>query len=237
VLDIMRVKPGCVITDVARPLDMSAEDIAKRPDVLVIESGEVELPGEVRMKGIGLPDRVAYACLAETIVLALEGRYENFTVGRAISWPKVKEIYRLGLKHGMKLATISGSTGPTPTRTSTGSAPRRSRPGRHGQQAPGRHDGVGMKSVKGKNVLVTGGAMGMGRLFAERAIAEHASAVVLWDVDEAALNETLVELIDGPAKAAGSDVEVSGWIVDVADATAVADTAAASSTTSSASTS
>jgi predicted amino acid dehydrogenase len=112
VLDIMQVKPGCVITDVARPLDLSADDVAKRPDVLVIESGEIELPGEVRMKGIGLPDRVAYACLAETIVLALEGRYETFTVGRSISWPKVKEIYRLGLKHGMKLATISGVNGP-----------------------------------------------------------------------------------------------------------------------------
>ena len=112
VLDIMRVKPGCVITDVARPLDMSADDIAKRPDVLVIESGEVELPGEVRMKSIGLPKGVAYACLAETVVLALEGRYENFTVGRSLTWPKVKEIYRLGLKHGMKLATISGVNGP-----------------------------------------------------------------------------------------------------------------------------
>jgi len=112
VLDIMRVKPGCVITDVARPLDMSADDIAKRPDVLVIESGEVELPGEVRMKSIGLPKGVVYACLAETVVLALEGRYENFTVGRSLSWPKVKEIYRLGLKHGMRLATISGVNGP-----------------------------------------------------------------------------------------------------------------------------
>lgn len=112
VLDIMQVKPGCVITDVARPLDLSADDVAKRPDVLVIESGEIELPGQVRMKSIGLPDRVAYACLAETIVLALEGRYESFTVGRNLSWPKVKEIYRLGLKHGMKLATISGVNGP-----------------------------------------------------------------------------------------------------------------------------
>jgi predicted amino acid dehydrogenase len=112
VLDIMSVKPGCVITDVARPLDMSPDDIAKRPDVLVIESGEVELPGQVRMKDIGLPKGVAFACLAETIVLALDGRYENFTVGRNISWPKVKEIYQLGLKHGMKLATISGVNGP-----------------------------------------------------------------------------------------------------------------------------
>ncbi len=112
VLDIDRVKPGCVITDVARPLDLSPEEVARRPDVLVIESGEVELPGDVEMRDIGLPPGVAYACLAETIVLALEGRYENFTVGRSISWPRVKEIYQLGLRHGMRLATISGVNGP-----------------------------------------------------------------------------------------------------------------------------
>lgn len=111
VLDIMDVKPGCVITDVARPLDLSAADVAKRPDVLVVESGEIELPGDVKMKDIGLPPGVVYACMAETIALALEGRYETFTVGRNIEWEKVKEIYRLGLKHGMKLATISGVNG------------------------------------------------------------------------------------------------------------------------------
>lgn len=111
VLDITAVKPGCVITDVARPLDLSAEDVAKRPDVLVIESGEIELPGDVHMKDIGLPPGVAYACLAETVVLALEGRFETYTVGRNIEWEKVKEIYRLGLKHGMRLAAISGVHG------------------------------------------------------------------------------------------------------------------------------
>ena len=111
ILDIMAVKPGCVITDVARPLDLSAEDVAKRPDVLVVESGEIELPGDVSMKNIGLPHNVVYACMAETVVLALEGRYETFTVGRNIEWEKVKEIYRLGLKHGMKLAAISGVNG------------------------------------------------------------------------------------------------------------------------------
>ena len=111
VLDIMKVKPGCVITDVARPLDLPPSEVAKRPDVLVIESGEIQLPGEVHMKNIGLPRGVVYACLAETIVLALEGRFENFTVGRQIEWAKVREIYQLGLKHGMKLAAISGVHG------------------------------------------------------------------------------------------------------------------------------
>jgi short-subunit dehydrogenase len=77
-----------------------------------------------------------------------------------------------------------------------------------------------MKTVEGKNVLVTGAAMGMGRMFAERAIAEQAAAAVLWDVDESALERTVDELADGRCA-------VSGYIVDVSDAGAVADTAAA----------
>ncbi|MEP7181538.1 MAG: dehydrogenase [Betaproteobacteria bacterium] len=112
ILDIMKVKPGCVITDVARPLDLPPDEVAKRPDVLVIESGEILMPGSVSMNNIGLPKNVAYACLAETIVLALEGKFENFTVGRNIEWEKVREIYRLGRKHGMRLAAISGVNGP-----------------------------------------------------------------------------------------------------------------------------
>ena len=76
-----------------------------------------------------------------------------------------------------------------------------------------------MKTVRGKSVLVTGGAMGMGRLFAERAIAEQARAVVLWDVNESALNETLAELADGPC-------EVSGYVVDVGDRDQIAASAA-----------
>jgi hypothetical protein len=80
--------------------------------VLVIESGEIDLPTKVKgLKSIGLPPNVIYACLAETIVLALEGRFEVFTVGRDTEWEKVKEIYKLGLKHGMKLAAISGVNG------------------------------------------------------------------------------------------------------------------------------
>lgn len=77
-----------------------------------------------------------------------------------------------------------------------------------------------MKSVQGKNVLVTGAAMGMGRLFAERAIAEGASTIVLVDIDEAALDETIEELD-------GSGTEVTGYVLDVSDAAVVADTAEA----------
>ena len=112
-VDIMRVKPGCVITDITRPMIFSPKDIAKRQDVLVITGGEIELPGEaLEMKDIDLPHGVAYAGLAETIILALEGRFEDFTKGTHTEWEKVKEIYKLGLKHGMKLSSISGVDGP-----------------------------------------------------------------------------------------------------------------------------
>lgn len=54
-----------------------------------------------------------------------------------------------------------------------------------------------MKDVSGAVVLITGAAKGMGRLFAERAVAEKAAAVVLVDIDEAGLSATAAELSGG----------------------------------------
>lgn len=71
-----------------------------------------------------------------------------------------------------------------------------------------------MKSVKGKTVLVTGAAMGMGRLFVERAIAERARTVVLWDLNQAQLDQTEAELAAGRT-------EVVTHVVDVSDLGAV----------------
>ncbi|WP_438823343.1 SDR family oxidoreductase [Nocardia cyriacigeorgica] len=51
-----------------------------------------------------------------------------------------------------------------------------------------------LETVAGKNVLVTGAAMGLGKLFAERAVREGAAAVVLWDINEVALKSTAAEL-------------------------------------------
>ncbi len=112
VMDIEKVKPGCVICDVSRPFDISLEDAAKRPDVLVIASGEVELPGDVNITHtIGLPGSSVYACLAETAILALEGRFESFSISRDLQYDRVCEIDRLARKHGVKLSAIMGHAG------------------------------------------------------------------------------------------------------------------------------
>jgi predicted amino acid dehydrogenase len=107
VVDLARCAPGAVVCDVARPYDVSPEEAALRPDVLVIEAGEVLLPGAPRFGfDIGLPPGVAYACLAETALLALAGRFESFTLGRDLDPEKVKEVYRLGQRHGLRLAGL-----------------------------------------------------------------------------------------------------------------------------------
>ncbi len=107
IIDISRCKAGAVICDVARPPDINAVEAALRPDVLVIESGEVLIPGDIDFGyDIGLPPKTAYACLAETALLAMEGRFEDYTLGRNISMDRVKEIYRLFKKHEFQIAGL-----------------------------------------------------------------------------------------------------------------------------------
>ena len=107
VIDLTKCKPGAVICDVARPPDINPAEAALRPDVLVIESGEVLIPGDIDFGyDIGLPPKTSYACLAETALLAMDGRFEDYTLGRNITMDRVKEIYKLSLKHDFKLAGL-----------------------------------------------------------------------------------------------------------------------------------
>lgn len=99
------LKTGAVVCDVARPRDVSRRVVEERDDVLVIEGGIVEVPGDVNFNfNFGFPPKTAYACMAETMILALEGRLESYTLGRDLTLKQVEEIHRLGKKHGFRLA-------------------------------------------------------------------------------------------------------------------------------------
>ncbi len=107
VVDISRCKPGAVVCDVARPHDISPAEAAVRPDVLVIDSGEVLIPGDIDFGyDIGLPPGIAYACLAETCLLAMDGRFEDYTIGRELRMARVKDIYRMFKKHQFHIAGL-----------------------------------------------------------------------------------------------------------------------------------
>jgi predicted amino acid dehydrogenase len=99
------LKPGAIVCDVARPRNVSRRVAEIRKDVLVIEGGVVEIPGDVNFGlNFGFPPKTAYACMAETMILALEQRYEHFTLGRDLTVKQVETIDQLAKKHGFKLA-------------------------------------------------------------------------------------------------------------------------------------
>ncbi|MDQ7843484.1 MAG: shikimate dehydrogenase [Armatimonadota bacterium] len=99
------LRPGAVVCDVARPRNVSRLVYERRDDVLVIDGGVIEVPGEVEFGfDFGFPPRMVEACMAETMLLALEGRYENFTLGKEISLERVEEIALLARRHGFRMS-------------------------------------------------------------------------------------------------------------------------------------
>ncbi|EMK00826.1 SDR family NAD(P)-dependent oxidoreductase [Leptospira sp. WS58.C1] len=66
-----------------------------------------------------------------------------------------------------------------------------------------------MKTVKGKRILITGAAMGMGKIYAELSVQENASALVLWDVNSKVLLNTAKQLRSDTTKIFTDTVDVS----------------------------
>jgi predicted amino acid dehydrogenase len=106
--DVIRpehLQPGSVVCDVARPRDVSAMVAAARDDILVIDGGMVDVPGPVDFHfNFGFPPGKAYACMAETIALALEGRFEDYTLGKHLTRGRVEEIDQMAKRHGFRLS-------------------------------------------------------------------------------------------------------------------------------------
>lgn len=104
IIEPRHLRQGAIICDVSRPRDVSQQVAEQRPDVLVIEGGMVEVPGNVDFHfNFGFPPKMAYACMAETIALSLEQKYESFTLGKEIQLSQVQTIDKIAVKHGFKL--------------------------------------------------------------------------------------------------------------------------------------
>ncbi|HEY1656327.1 MAG TPA: hypothetical protein VGF86_14580 [Candidatus Tumulicola sp.] len=107
------LRTGAVVCELSLPHDVSRRIARERPDVLVTEGGNMSVPGNprferVRERGsdfdLNLPPRTALACMSETMVLALEGRLEPYTLGRGIELDKVVEMETMARRCGFALA-------------------------------------------------------------------------------------------------------------------------------------
>lgn len=109
------LQPGAVVCELSLPHDVSRRVATERPDVLVIEGGNMHVPGTPRFERVrepgtdfdlNLPPRTALACMSETMVLALENRLDPFTLGRGIDVKKVVEIEEMATRCGFTLADM-----------------------------------------------------------------------------------------------------------------------------------
>jgi predicted amino acid dehydrogenase len=102
-----QLRSGAVVCDVSRPRDVSWKVAQQRNDVLVFDGGLVRVPGAVDFGfDYGPPPDMTYGCMAETMTLAFEGLYEDYTLGKNVQLDKVRQIDALAAKHGFQLAAL-----------------------------------------------------------------------------------------------------------------------------------
>lgn len=107
-IDARSLWPGTIVCDVSRPRNVSPESVEEAHGaVLVFDGGVVKPPGEVDFDFyFGLPPGLAYACIAETMILALARRFEGYSIGGNVTTEKIEEITRLGDVLGFRLAEL-----------------------------------------------------------------------------------------------------------------------------------
>jgi fatty aldehyde-generating acyl-ACP reductase len=92
-----------VVCDISRPPNVSRAVRMSRPDAFVIDGGVVSLPRESRLSlNLDMDPGLAYACMAETMILALERRFEDTSLGIDLDMDNVTEMGRLAERHGFR---------------------------------------------------------------------------------------------------------------------------------------
>ena len=106
IIDSRDIRSGAVVCDVGYPKNIN-HGLGDRRDIFAFEGGLAHTPFEIDFGySTTLPSKqVIWGCSAEAIILALEGRPENFSVGRGgITIEKMREIGEAGKRHGFTAA-------------------------------------------------------------------------------------------------------------------------------------
>lgn len=99
------LKLGAVVCDMSRPGNVSEAVLEARPDVLVIDGGVVAVPNKPDLGwNFGFDKGDAFACMSETMMLALEKHYEHTSLGADLNLEQLEMMRSFATKHGFTLA-------------------------------------------------------------------------------------------------------------------------------------
>lgn len=101
------LKYGALVCDISRPSNVSPAVLTERPDVLVFDGGIIEVPGRPNLGwNFGLEQGLAFACMAETMLLTLEGRFEHTSIGSDLNLETIYILREMAVKHGFRVADL-----------------------------------------------------------------------------------------------------------------------------------
>jgi predicted amino acid dehydrogenase len=97
-----------VICDIAVPSDVAPSVLSDRPHARVVSTGVIALPAgcDIDFRVTGLARGRVFACLAETLLLGLEGITRSYSYGD-VRPSDVSEIAAIASRHGFELAPVA----------------------------------------------------------------------------------------------------------------------------------
>jgi predicted amino acid dehydrogenase len=109
IIDPLLLKPGAILCDVAMPANIAKEIAISRDDILVFEGGLAKIPYPKDISNTKMSSAMningVYGCLAETITLTFECRFEPFSIGRGnITEEKLAEIKKMATNNGISVS-------------------------------------------------------------------------------------------------------------------------------------
>jgi len=99
------LKQGAVVCDLSRPSNVSEAVLEERPDVLVIDGGVIAMPNSPDLGwNFGFEKGTGFACMSETIMLAIEKDYQHSSLGADLNVKQLEKMRQLADQQGFSLA-------------------------------------------------------------------------------------------------------------------------------------
>ena len=118
-----QLKCGAIVCCTSVPSNLSENFQRQAGDIVAFDGALARLPENARLDFIGLPaDGLAFGCLAETLLLGLDGHNHSFCKGR-ISAAQVRRTWAMAERHGFGLGAFQLGGRPLLQRGWTGHVP------------------------------------------------------------------------------------------------------------------
>jgi predicted amino acid dehydrogenase len=104
-LNSSHIKNNAIVVDVSQPPNLSIDSCKKRPDIIRVDGGYVDLPFSNKIRIPGIPQGKIFSCVAEVIMQAMENERKNHVGSIEISHLKKTEEW--ALKYGFVLKDLT----------------------------------------------------------------------------------------------------------------------------------